>query len=305
MKRLLIIIAILALAVGCRQGAKNDSGKKNVVTTIGMIADVAQNIAGDKMEVTALMGSGVDPHLYKASAGDVQRLSDADLILYNGLHLESKLAEILQKMGDRVPTVGVAEVVPKDRLLNVQEGSGEKDPHVWFDVELWTLAAGKIKDALIELDPANKDSYEANYVVYKKKLDALHEHVKSRVEELPKKKRILITAHDAFGYFGNAYGFEVKGLQGISTATEAGIKDVQNLAQYITDKQIPAIFIESSVPRRNVEALQAAVKSRGFSVKIGGELFSDAMGDAGSKEGTYIGMVEHNVNTIVDALKGE
>ncbi len=300
-----VLVAVLTLTA-CKPATRQaDSGKKRVVCTIGMIADVAENLGGDKVEVVGLMGSGVDPHLYKATAGDVDRLSNADLILFNGLHLEAEMGEILEKMGARKQTVALAETVPKDKLIAVEDSSYAHDPHVWFDVELWTIVAEGVRDALIKMDPANKESFEANYKVYKKKLDDLDEYVKKRVAELPKDQRVLVTAHDAFNYFGKAYGFDVMGLQGISTVSEAGIADVQNLAQTIADRRIKAIFIESSVPKRNVEALQAAVKSKGFETRIGGELFSDAMGDAGTEEGTYLGMVRHNVDTIVNALSGK
>lgn len=299
--RSLVLLTCLCLVAGCGKAKKADNGKKTVVCTIGMIADVARNIGGDRVNVVGLMPSGVDPHLYKASAGDVSRLRDADLILFNGLHLESKMGEVLEKMGGSVTTVAVSESIAKDKLL---EADGATDPHVWFNVSLWKEVAGNIHKALIELDPEGKALFDSNYEAYAKQLDDLDAFVKKRSAELPQDQRVLVTAHDAFNYFGTAYGFEVMGLQGISTVSEAGTADVQKLAKTIATRKIKAIFIESSVPKRNVEALQEAVKAQGFDVKIGGELFSDAMGTEGTEEGTYIGMVKHNINTIVDALSG-
>lgn len=294
-------IPLCVFAGGSKE--KQEDDKLNVVTTIGMIADAAENIGGDLVQVTALMGSGVDPHLYKASEGDVTRLSRAELILYNGLHLEAKMAEVLERLDGRKRTVAVAESIDTALLKGSPTYVGSHDPHVWFDVQLWGRAVAAVQDALIESDPDNRTVYEANHQVYREKLAELDEYVRARAQEVPPDQRILITAHDAFSYFGTAYGFRVRGLQGISTVTEAGTADVRGLADYIAENRIGAIFIESSVPRKNVEALQAAVKARGFDVKIGGELFSDAMGNPGTEEGTYIGMVRHNIDTIVDALK--
>ena len=279
-------------------------GKLNVVTTIGMITDIVRNVGGERVEVTGLMGPGVDPHLYKASAGDVQRLTSAQLIFYNGLHLESKMGDILSKMTGNTKTIAVTNAVDRSLLLTPPEFEGQYDPHLWFDVTLWMEAVGKVRDALSEFDSDNTLMYWSNAERYLAKLAELHEYVKAQVERVPPEQRILVTAHDAFNYFGKAYGFEVRGLQGISTATEAGIADVQELATFIAEKRIPAIFVESSVSSRSLQAVQAAVNAKGFDVKIGGQLYSDAMGSDGTPEGTYIGMVRHNIDTIVTALIG-
>ena len=252
-----------------------------------------------------MMGPGVDPHLYKPTAKDVQRLGSAHLIFYNGLHLESKMGDVLAKMQGNTKTVAVTDAVNRDMLLRPPEFEGQFDPHLWFDVTLWMKTVGKVRDALSEFDPDNTMVYWTNAERYLAKLAELHQYVKSQVERVPPQQRILVTAHDAFNYFGKAYGFEVRGLQGISTATEAGIADVQALATFIAERRIPAIFVESSVSSRSLEAVKAAVKSKGFDVEIGGELFSDAMGSEGTPESTYIGMVRHNIDTIVNALVGE
>ena len=306
--RYLMIVVFSILFVACTssddKGASDSNNDKlNIVATTGMIADMVSVVGGDNVSVKGLMGPGVDPHLYKASAGDVALLSKADVIFYNGLHLEGKMAEIFEQMNKRgIDTVAVAEVVNKSRLLTPPEYEGNYDPHIWFDVELWMNTVGGVQDTLIEMDPQNSEEYTQNANAYLKELSDLNDYVKQRAESLPEDKRVLITAHDAFNYFGKGYGFEVKGLQGISTESEAGTSDVQELAIFIVERRIPAIFVESSVPPRYIEAVQAAVKSKGFDVVVGGELFSDAMGNPGTPEGNYLGMVRHNINTIVDAL---
>ena len=310
MQRIYISLCLIAILVGAGcdpKGKPPDAsvgGKLNVVTTIGMITDIVRNVGGERVEVTGLMGPGVDPHLYKASAGDVQRLTSAQLIFYNGLHLESKMGDILSKMTGNTKTIAVTNAVDRSLLLMPPEFEGQYDPHLWFDVTLWMEAVGKVRDALSEFDSDNTLMYWSNAERYLAKLAELHEYVKAQVERIPPEQRILVTAHDAFNYFGKAYGFEVRGLQGISTATEAGIADVQELATFIAEKRIPAIFVESSVSSRSLQAVQAAVNAKGFDVKIGGQLYSDAMGSDGTPEGTYIGMVRHNIDTIVTALIG-
>lgn len=303
-----LLVSIVLAACGRVDDASEvdfSGGIINVVATTGMVGDIVENIGGDRVDVDSMMGPGIDPHLYKASEGDVIKIADADLIFYNGLHLEAQMAEVFERMGDRITTVAVAEDIPEDDLIVVGSGVATYDPHVWFDVSMWSQAAEVVRQTLVEVDPAHADGYNQRADVYHDALTTLHEWVRERTATVPEDKRVLVTAHDAFGYFANAYGFEVKGLQGISTATEAGAGDVQDLAEFIVEWQIPAIFVETSVPPRTIDALQQAVESRGFNVAVGGELFSDAMGDPDTPAGTYIGMVEHNVNTIVAALNGE
>ena len=278
----------------------------NVVTTTGMIADIVKNVGGDRVQVTALMGPGVDPHLYKASEGDVLRLQEADVIFYNGLHLEAQMGDVLERLNDfGIRTVAVTDKIDRSLLQSPPEFQGNYDPHVWFDVTLWMKAAEQVSESLVELDPDSSSKYESNAQAYLAELEDLHQYVLDQADTIPTEQRILITAHDAFNYFGRAYGFDVRGLQGISTEAQAGTADVQALADFIVERQIPAIFVESSVPQRNVEAVQAAVQAKGFEVRIGGSLFSDAMGSEGTPEGTYIGMVRHNIDTIVTALTGD
>jgi len=276
---------------------------KRVVCTIGMIADVAATIGSDRIRVTGIMGEGVDPHLYKASTGDVRLLTDADLILYNGLNLEGKMGDLFVKMASRKPTVAVTEPIDEKLLREPPEFAGHFDPHVWFDVSLWMTVTERIRDALVALDPDGAAGHAERAAAYLKQLEALHRACREQIALIPRESRVLITAHDAFGYFGRAYDIEVRGLQGISTESEPSLSDVNQLVDLIVARKVKAVFVESSVPARNVEALLEGCKSRGHAVRIGGELFSDAMGRTGTPEGTYIGMVRHNLHTIVDALK--
>ena len=304
-RRVAALGTLAALVVGCggtSEAASGDAGVRAVATT-GMIGWAVESVGGDRVTVEALMGPGVDPHLYKATASDVRKLSDADVIYYNGLHLEAAMAELLEEMSARRPTVAVTRGLDPDSLLASPVYVNAYDPHVWFDVELWMRAVEAVRDALAEQDPDGAATYQANAARVLTELTELDGWVHERVGELDPSMRVLVTAHDAFNYFGRAYGFEVRGLQGINTAAEAGTADVQALAEMITERRIPAVFVETSIPQRTIEAVQAAVRSRGFEVSIGGSLFSDAMGDPGTHEGTYPGMVRHNVNTIVDALK--
>jgi manganese/zinc/iron transport system substrate-binding protein len=305
---LLLLTSVTACSMSQAGTATASDGDSplNVVTTTGMIADIAKNVGGDHVQVTSLMGPGIDPHLYKASAGDVNRLFEADIIFYNGLHLEASMGKVLERFNESgATTVAVAEAIDPEKLQAPPEFEGFYDPHVWFNVDFWMDAAMAVQDALIEIDPAHADDYAANAQAYLAELAELDAYVIEQAARVPEEQRVLITAHDAFNYFGKAYGFEVRGLQGISTASEAGTADVQDLARFITERRIPAIFVESSVPPRTVEAVQAAVRAQGFDVQIGGELFSDAMGSPGTPEGTYNGMVRHNIDTIVGALLGE
>lgn len=306
----LLLAAVLATSV-CLFGCHNSAAPPTaplIVATTGMIGEAAAVVAGPHFSVHTLMGPGIDPHQYKTTAGDLQRMKSAKLILYNGLHLEGKMGEVFEQMGRRTKTVAVtSRMNPQRDLRAAPEGfEGTHDPHVWFDVRLWILAVETIRDALCELDPTHAAEFQANAAAYLKQLAALDDEVRAKAKSVPQDRRVLITAHDAFHYFGRAYGFEVHGLQGISTASEPSTRDVQQLARLIGTRKVPAIFGESSVPDRNLQAVSAAVaKDFGFAVRfLGGQLFSDALGDAGTPEGTYVGMVRHNIDVIVGALKG-
>lgn len=303
-----VILFLIAcgLLVGCQQPSRHqrEPGQKiKIVTTTGMIADAVSNIAGDQADVEALMGPGVDPHLYKATQGDLQRLTEADVIFYNGLHLEGKMGEVFEKLGRMKPVIAVADEIPEDRLRKVPGFAGAYDPHIWFDVSLWKEAVKSVDKFLQEYDTVHRDEYAHRAKLYMEKLDSLDRAVRESIATIPATQRVLITAHDAFGYFGDAYEIEVRGLQGISTLSGFGLRDVTELVDYIIKRQVKAVFVETSVSRRSIEAVMAGCREKGWNVSIGGSLFSDAMGAAGTTEGTYIGMVNANVRTIVNSLK--
>ncbi len=301
MKKHISLILVIALFFSCKSEKKQNE-KLNVVTTTTMISDLVKNVGGDAINLQGLMGSGVDPHLYKASEGDVTKLSNADIIFYNGLHLEGKLVEVFEKMKTK-KTIAIADALDESTLIGSEYFASNYDPHIWFNIEYWKQATQFVVKTLSEAIPEKSETFKTNGANYLKQLDVLQATVISTIETLPKEQRILVTAHDAFNYFGKAFDFEVVGLQGLSTATEAGVQDVQKLAAFIIENKVKSIFVESSVPKRTIEALQAAVKSKNHDVSIGGTLYSDALGNTGTMEGTYIGMFTYNVNTIVNALK--
>jgi manganese/zinc/iron transport system substrate-binding protein len=278
--------------------------KIKVTATTTMVADFARNVGGDRVEVETLMGPGVDPHLYKAAASDVTKLQQADVIFYSGLLLEGKMQDIFGKLARSKRFVyAVTESIPPERLLEPPQFAGHYDPHVWFDVPLWKICLDVVAKGLSEVDPPGKDGYEKRAVATRARMDELHAWALKKAGELPPERRILVTSHDAYNYFGRAYGFQVVGLQGISTVSEAGLADVAKLTDFIKQKKIKAVFVESSVPHDTIERI-----SKDAGVKIGGELFSDAMGTPGQIEngydlGTYEGMIKHNLTTIVEALK--
>ena len=295
------------LTAGCSTTSNNkelDNEKLKVTSTIGMIGDVVANIGGQHVESIRLMKPGIDPHLYKASQGDIAKLENADLIFYNGLQLEGKMGEIFKKVEQQKPTIAVTKKLSKELLLQGDVSAGtEFDPHVWFNVQYWISVAEVITEELVKVDPKNAKYYEENAKSYIDQLQVLHEYAKEQIASIPEDSRILVTAHDAFGYFGEAYGMKVVGLQGLSTESEVGSKDVSTLRDFLVKNEIKAVFVESSVPKDTIQAVIEGAKEKGHDVKIGGELFSDAMGEEGSVEGTYIGMFYHNVDTIVSALK--
>jgi manganese/zinc/iron transport system substrate-binding protein len=297
----LLLAGIMLSMSGCD---KKGSSKPKVLATTSMIADAAKAIGGEYVEVDCLMPPPTDPHKYTAAAGDLERIRQADLVLYNGLHLEGKITDILEGRAKKARTVGIAEGLPNLRPAD-ESIEGGHDPHVWFDVKLWMKAVEKVRDALIEMSPDHADEFRKNATAYLAQLESLDKEVREKLATVPAERRVLITAHDAFGYFGRAYGYEVKGLQGVSTAGDTSTRDVQELADLIGTKKIKAIFGESSVPDNGVKAVQEAVKNKyKFEVKMAEELlYSDALGNPGSGADTYVGMVRHNVNAIVKALK--
>ena len=302
-----VALFCVAMLLGCKGGDGASSGKIRVVATTTMVADLVRRIGGEHVDLKVIMGPGVDPHTFKASPDDVAELKNAKAIFYNGLHLEGKMVDLFENQL-KAQAVAVAGGVPEQRLLSWQEGQGgAHDPHVWFDVELWALAAGPVRDKLAEIDPAHADEFRKRHDELVASLTALHKEVKEKVASIPSERRVLITSHDAYNYFAKAYGIKVHGLQGISTETEAGLPAIQQAVSLIVAAKIPAVFVESSVNPKTIERVRDDCTQRGWPVKIGGELFSDAMGAPGQHPGyaveTYEGMVRYNVDTIVKALK--
>ncbi len=298
-KLILALIATLSLTA-CSEATEEET---LIVCTTGMIGDAVKHLMGDSVSVEVLMGPGVDPHLYKATQGDINDLSAADVIVYNGLHLEGKMVEIFEKLGRLKTTISVGEQLDKTRLINNTAFVGAEDPHIWFDVALWSDAIAGVAAQLQKEFPEKQEVISGNLETYQAKLGQLDDFARNQIASIPDSQRVMITAHDAFKYFGRAYGMDVRGLQGISTAAEYGLQDVSELVKFIVDRKIKAIFVESSVPKKSIEAVIEGARERGHDVKLGGELFSDAMGSEDSPEGTYIGMVRHNVETITGALR--
>ena len=303
----ILVLAACGTPIATTAGAGIDFSTRviEIVTTTGYVADVVRNVGGDRVAVTALMGPGVDPHLYKASASDVMTIQRADVIFYNGLNLEGRMIEIFERLARTKPVYAIADDLPPERLKRPPEFTGAYDPHVWFDPSLWAYTADIVAQRLTALDPANGPQYAGNANRYKQQLAEIDSYARAKLDLIPAQSRVLITAHDAFGYFGIHYGLEVRGLQGLSTASEAGGGDVQALADFIATRGVPAIFVESSVPQATIEAVQAAVRAKGKQVAIGGQLFSDALGASGTPEGTFLGMFKYNVDTISAALTAQ
>ncbi|WP_235934797.1 metal ABC transporter solute-binding protein, Zn/Mn family [Candidatus Laterigemmans baculatus] len=275
------------------------------VATVGMVADLVREIGGDRVEVVQIMGSGVDPHLYKTTRDDVRELMRGDLIFYSGLMLEGKMTDTLEKIGRTKPVYAVTERIRPEYLLEPEDSAGHSDPHVWMDVSAWAQCIVVVAQALSEYDPEHAEEYTQAAARYAAELEELHRYGQERIASVPAERRLLITSHDAFNYFGRAYDLEVVGVQGLSTESEAGLQQINRLVDLIVDREVQAVFVESSVPRKNIESLIDGARSRGHEVVIGSELYSDAMGPEGTYEGTYIGMLDHNITRVARALGGQ
>ncbi len=303
--RFRLLIGLLLTALLSATVVADETPALKVVTTTGMVKDMVQQVGGDRIAVDAIMQEGVDPHLYQPTAADVRKVLAADLVFASGLNLEGRMADVFERssaMGTKV--VFVTDAVSKDLFIESADYPGQPDPHVWHDVTQWATGIPVVVAALSQADPDGAEIYEANAAAYADRLNGLNGYVTWVMSTVPKQQRVLITAHDAFGYFGQAYGIEVRGVQGITTESEAGINDINELVDFIVDRGITAVFIESSVNDRNVQALVEGARERGQEVVIGGTLYSDCMGAPGTWQGTYEGMIEHNVNLMSTALGG-
>jgi manganese/zinc/iron transport system substrate-binding protein len=297
-------ILLMMVMTACTNDTNSPpSNKLRIVCTTGMIGDAIAHIAGDDAVIHTLMGPGVDPHLYKATQGDLHHLMTADLILYNGLHLEGKMGEVLHKLSRTKKVVALAEMLPRHLLIHTEGDSTAYDPHVWFDASLWANIIRLAGKALAEADTANYNNYLARAETHALTFDSLHVWIDSQIDSIPASSRVLITAHDAFRYFGKAYRMEVRGLQGISTASEYGLRDISELVSFISRRKIKSVFIESTINSKSLEAVVEGCARRGHTVYIGGHLFTDALGTPGTPEGSYLGAIRANVQTICTALK--
>lgn len=295
-------------AVGCEGVGEivAPTDRIRIVCTTGQVGDMLEHIGGQHVEVRALMGPGVDPHLYKATPGDIRLLKSAKAIFYNGLHLEGRLADVLERLAERKPTFAVTDEIREhspDRLRQAPEFAANYDPHVWFDVGLWADCADYAARKLIEVDPGHAEDYRRQADTYIAELRALDAATRNRIAEIPVEQRVLVTAHDAFGYFGRAYDIEVHGLQGISTADEADLGAINDLVRLLVARHVKAVFIETSVPSKNIRSLIQGCEAAGHELRLGGELYSDALGPADSPAATYVGMIDYNVEQIVGALR--
>ncbi len=298
------LAAAAALALGLQAPAPAAAEPIDVVATTGMLADAAREVGGAAVEVRALMGPGVDPHAYRQTRSDIVALAQADLVLWHGLYLEAQMEDVLRELAEERRVVAVAETLPEDLLVAHDDYAGRFDPHIWMDPELWALAVTAVRDALIAAAPGEAERFRANAERHLGEIDALAGYAAEALGSVPTERRVLLSAHDAFNYFGAAYGFEVIGIQGISTESEAGLRRISELVDLLVERRISAVFVESSVSDRNVRALIEGAAARGHEVEIGGELFSDAMGAPGTYEGTYLGMIDHNATLIARALGG-
>ena len=311
-----------SLFVGCYDGTPNGattgttnanstsanvpSPTRKIVTTTGMVTDIVKQVTGSHGTVSGLIEAGGDPHLFKPTRGDVKQLYDADIVFYSGLKLEGRMSETFEQLARTgKPVFTVTERIEAASLRTPPEFAGHHDPHVWMDVNLWSQCVEHVAESLAKLDPPHADEYHQNATAYREELTKLDEYVKKSIASIPESQRVLVTAHDAFGYFSQAYGIQVKSVQGVSTEAEAGVRDVNQLVDFLVERKLPAIFVESSVNAKNIQAVIEGAASRGVTVRVGGELFSDAMGNEGTYEGTYIGMIDHNATLITRALGGD
>ena len=320
MNRLVVLLLCLSIWLGC--GGPTNSGDASIksnpsgstyrggfpivaIATVGMVAELVRNVGGEHVKVTQVMGAGIDPHLYKATRDDVQMLIDGNIVFYSGLMLEGKMSDVLVKIARGKPVVAVTELIDASSLLEPDDFKGHFDPHVWMDVAAWSHGVDAVATAMASFDPKHADEYLQNAKAYQKQLAELHAYGRKSIGTVPRDQRVLITSHDAFNYFGRAYDLDVQGVQGLSTESEAGLQRINDLVDVIVKKAIRSVFVESSVPRKNIEALVEGVRSRGKDVTIGGELYSDAMGQQGEYEGTYVGMLDHNITLVTRALGGD
>ena len=302
--RKLVLLFIPIVLVSCRLDQENKNlGPIHIVTTTGIIGDVVEQVAGDSAEVTSIMGPGTDPHIYKPTPGDIDLLDGADVIIANGLHLEGKMAEMLDKYSQEKPVIFIADGIRTSKLIKSADFEGAYDPHIWFDTKIWMEGMEYMTEELIKLDTSCRQYYEKNFESYVSEIEKADDWIADQLESVPEDQRILITSHDAFSYFGRRYGLEVRGIQGISTNSEVGLKDISDMVDFVIEREIPSIFVETSTSDKTAQSIVDGCKDKGYKLRLDGPLFSDALGEPDSEGGTYIGMIRKNVKVIVEGLK--
>ncbi len=302
-KKITVIAAILLVAVSCRLEETERKGPLNIVTTTGIIEDVVENIVGDSAEVSTLMGPGTDPHLYKPTPGDIELLDEADVIISNGLHLEGKMADMLEKYGLEKPVIKVSDGIEKAELIKSADFDDSFDPHIWFDTQIWMNGMEYVAKELARIEGDTSGYFVNNFEAYKEQVEELDQSIRSSLASISDSSRVLITSHDAFSYFGRRYGIEVKGIQGVSTLSEVGLKDISNMVDFVIDRKIKSIFVETSTSDKTAQSIVDGAKDKGYELSLDGPLYSDALGEPDSDGGNYIGMIKANVQVIVDGLK--
>jgi len=297
------ILFMCLIVLSCRLEEKERTGPLHIVATTGIIEDALNNIVGDSAEVSALMGPGTDPHLYKPTPGDIELLDQADVIVTNGLHLEGKMAEMLQKYGLEKPVLSISDGIPEEEIIKSADFADSFDPHIWFDSKIWLKGLSGIVAELSKIEPTQADYFASNFDRYKKQVEDMDKAVQSELDLLTDHSKVLITSHDAFSYFGRRYGIEVKGIQGISTLSEVGLRDISAMVDFVIERKIKAIFVETSTSNKTAQSIVDGCEARGYYVALRGPLYSDALGEPDAEGGTYIGMVKANVKMIVEGLK--
>lgn len=301
-KWILIVLPVIVLSCRLDIDTKDFDGPMHIVTTTGIIGDVMENIVGDSAEVTAIMGPGTDPHIYKPTPADIDLLDGADVIIANGLHLEGKMAEMLDKYSQEKPVIFLSDGIPKKELLKSADFEDSYDPHIWFDPKMWMKGVDYVTKELIQLDTNCEEYYTTNFEQYSSAVMEADQWILSELKAIPKEQRILITSHDAFSYFGRRYQIEVRGIQGISTNSEVGLKDISDMVDFVIERQIPSIFVETSTSDKTAQSIVDGCEDKGYALTIDGPLFSDALGEPDSDGGTYLGMIQSNVEMIVAGL---
>lgn len=304
MRNGLLISTILVIFISaCRLNEQERTGPLHIVATTGIIEDGLKQIVGDSAEVSALMGPGTDPHLYKPTPFDVELLEDADVIVCNGLHLEGKMSEMLQKYGQTKPVIAVSDGIDENQLIQSVDGADSHDPHIWFDPTIWSTGLENVARELGEIEPKNATYFKTNFERYHAEIQKMEDWVEAQFQFLDDGTKVLITSHDAFSYFGKRFGIEVRGIQGISTLSEVGLKDISEMVDFVIERNIPAIFVETSTSNKTAQAIIDGTKEKGYELQMKGPLYSDALGEPDAPAGSYIGMVKTNVQMIVEGLK--